>query len=65
ADLTLPENGASPECVHTFKTEDPIIIQFDLPAECRKHFVLCGSADGAPLVKQGQTFNFQPVAVKR
>ncbi len=40
ADLTLPESGAMPEGFCTFSIADPIIIQFDLPAGCRKHFGL-------------------------
>jgi len=38
ADLTLPESGAMLEGFCTIRTADPIIIQFDLPAGCRKHF---------------------------
>jgi hypothetical protein len=49
ADLTLSESGAMPECVRKFRTADPIIIQFDLPAGwsdaglARKHFEDAGT----------------------
>jgi hypothetical protein len=39
ADLTLPESGAMPKGFCNFRAADRIIIQFDLPAGCRKHFV--------------------------
>ena len=41
ADLTSPECGAVPDGFCTFRIADRIriIIQFDLPAGCRKHFI--------------------------
>ena len=39
ADLTLPECDTMPDGFRTFRIADRIIIQFDLPAGCRKHFV--------------------------
>jgi hypothetical protein len=39
ADLTLPGIGAMPQSFCIFRIADRIIIQFDLPAGCRKHFV--------------------------
>jgi hypothetical protein len=38
----MPESGAKPEGFCNFRTADPIIIiHFDLPAGCQKHFVAC------------------------
>jgi hypothetical protein len=69
AGLTSPECGAMPVVFCTFRIADRIIIQFDLPARCRKHFVARPHPDLLPMIdtiqEKGRRFTISTYSKRR